>query len=35
MDQEKEHHHRKTFKDELLELLHKYKIEYAAKYLWE
>ena len=35
IDRQMEHHQRKSYKEELLELLHKYKIEYDEKYLWD
>ena len=35
IENQKEHHKIKTFKEELLELLHKYKIDYDEKYLWD
>ena len=35
IDTQKEHHQRKTFQEELLELLHKYEIKYDEKYLWD
>ena len=35
IDSQKEHHRKKTFREELLELLQKYKIEYDEKYLWD
>ena len=34
LNQEK-HHHKKTFKDEYLELLEKFEIEYNEKYLFD
>jgi putative transposase len=35
IDSQREHHQRKTFQEELLELLLKYEIEYDEKYLWD
>lgn len=35
IDHQEEHHQKRTYKEELLELLHKYKIEYDEKYLWD
>ena len=35
IDSQKEHHQRKTFQEELKELLDKYHIEYDEKYLWD
>ena len=35
IDTQKKHHQRKTFQEELLELLHKYEIKYDEKYLWD
>jgi len=32
---QEEHHKKKTFKEEYLEFLNKYKIEYDEKYVWE
>ena len=32
---QKEHHHKKTFKEEYLEFLEKFNIEYNEKYLFE
>lgn len=34
IDNQKEHHQKMTFKEELLELLQKYEIEYDERYLW-
>lgn len=35
IDNQEEHHRRKSFKEELLELLEKYDVEYDEKYLWD
>jgi REP element-mobilizing transposase RayT len=35
IDHQEEHHRTKSFKEELLELLDKYCVEYDEKYLWE
>ena len=35
IDNQKEHHKSKTYKEELLEILKKYEIEYDERYLWE
>ena len=35
IDNQEEHHRRKSFKEELLELLGKYDVEYDEKYLWD
>jgi len=35
IDNQKEHHRTKSFKEELLELLEKYDVEYDEKYLWD
>ena len=35
IDNQKEHHERKTYKEELLELLNKYQVAYDEKYLWD
>lgn len=32
---QKEHHRRKTFKEELLAFLERYKVQYDERYLWE
>jgi len=32
--EQKEHHRKKTFKEEYLAFLKKYRIEYDEKYLW-
>ncbi len=34
IDNQHEHHRKQTFKDELLDLLKKYKVEYDEKYIW-
>lgn len=31
---QKEHHRRKTFKEELIELLENYEVEYDPRYIW-
>jgi putative transposase len=35
IDNQEEHHLTRTFKEELLELLEKYGVEYDEKYLWD
>jgi hypothetical protein len=35
IDNQKEHHRTKSFKEELLELLEKYGVDYDEKYLWD
>ena len=35
IDNQEEHHRTKSFKDELLELLEKYGVDYDEKYLWD
>jgi putative transposase len=35
IDRQKEHHHEKTFEDELIALLKEYGIEYDEQYIWE
>ena len=35
IDNQEEHHRTRTFKEELLELLEKYGVEYDEKYLWD
>jgi REP element-mobilizing transposase RayT len=35
ISRQKEHHQKKSFKEELLELVRKYKIEYNEQYLWD
>jgi len=35
IDNQKEHHKVKTYKEELMDLLHKYNIEYDERYLWD
>lgn len=35
IDNQKEHHRTKSFKEELLELLEKYDVEYDERYLWD
>ena len=35
IENQKEHHKRRTFKEELLALLKKYEIEYDERYLWD
>lgn len=35
IDNQEEHHRTKSFKEELLELLEKYDVEYDEKYLWD
>lgn len=35
IDNQEEHHRTKSFKDELLELLERYGVEYDEKYLWD
>jgi len=35
IDNQEEHHRRKSFKEELLELLDKYDVVYDEKYLWD
>jgi putative transposase len=35
IDGQHEHHKNKTFRDEYLELLHKYDVEYDERYLWD
>lgn len=35
IDNQEEHHRTKSFKEELLELLDKYGVEYDEKYLWD
>ena len=32
---QKEHHRRRTFRDELITLLRKYEVEYDERYLWD
>jgi hypothetical protein len=32
---QKEHHRRRTFRDELVTLLRKYEVEYDERYLWD
>ncbi|MCI0493760.1 transposase, partial [candidate division KSB1 bacterium] len=32
---QKEHHRKKTFQEEYLELLKKYKVDYDEKYVWD
>jgi putative transposase len=32
---QKEHHKKKTFKEEYVEFLEKYEIEYDEKYIWD
>ena len=31
---QKEHHTKRTFKDEFIEFLHKYKVDYDERYVW-
>ncbi len=33
--QQKEHHTKRTFQEELIELLKKYEVEYDERYLWD
>jgi putative transposase len=33
--QQKHHHQKRTFKDEFLEFLEKYQVEYDERYLWD
>ena len=35
IDRQREHHRKKTFQDEYLEILHKYRIEYDDRYVWD
>ena len=35
IDNQEEHHRTRTFKEELLELLEKYGVEYDETYLWD
>jgi len=35
IDSPEEHHRTKSFKEELLEFLEKYGVEYDEKYLWD
>ena len=35
IDNQEEHHRTRTFKEELIELLEKYGVEYDEKYLWD
>ncbi len=35
IDNQEKHHRTKSFKEELLELLEKYDVEYDEKYLWD
>jgi putative transposase len=35
IDVQEEHHRTKTYKEELIELLKKYRVEYDEKYLWD
>jgi len=35
IDNQKEHHKKKSYKEELIDFLKKYKIEYNEKYLWD
>jgi len=35
IDNQQEHHKTKTFKEELIELLEKYAIDYDERYLWD
>lgn len=35
IERQEEHHRRRTFKEEYLELLEKYNVEYDEKYLWD
>ena len=32
---QEQHHHKKTFKEEYIEFLHKFQVEYDEKYLFE
>ena len=34
IDLQQEHHEKKTFKDEFIAFLHKYKVDYDERYLW-
>ncbi len=34
IDLQREHHEKKTFKDEFIAFLHKYKVDYDERYLW-
>ena len=34
IDRQKEHHKKKTFKDEFIAFLHKYNVDYDERYLW-
>ena len=34
IERQKEHHKKKTFKDEFIEFLHKYKVDYDERYVW-
>ena len=35
IDNQKEHHKKKSYKEEFIDFLEKYKIEYNEKYLWD
>ncbi|MFA7056311.1 MAG: IS200/IS605 family transposase [Candidatus Cloacimonadales bacterium] len=35
ISKQKEHHHQRSFQEELLYFLHKYDIEYDKRYIWE
>jgi len=35
IDQQREHHRKKTFKEELIEILERYGVEYDERYLWD
>ena len=34
IEQQDEHHKKKSFKDEFIEFLHKYKVDYDERYVW-
>ncbi len=35
IENQKEHHEKRTFKEELIEFLEKYRVEYDERYLWD
>jgi putative transposase len=35
INNQKEHHHKKTFQEEFISFLHKHKIEYDERYIWK
>jgi len=35
IDNQREHHRHRTFKEEFLDFLHKYEIDYDERYLWD